>query len=258
MGMETVEMWDAMKDVKYRRTLEALRRIIQDAQGDLETAVTVALDMVATAIHAEAGTFWFYDRFGDGLIRPKAVYGGGKIGSLYLSPGEGVAGGVIESSKPAMIADCQKDPRWAGKVDSATGFCTRSMICVPLIAREAVFGCIQIINKLDGLPFDEKDLKFALRLAEAIAELFDSHGLLAGYQPSTSLGNGAKVSFAQVFGTASPREMEVILRSMAEFASLGVADQKQVLEHARQIREILGLYKQAEKSEKTHRRFGFK
>ena len=106
-----MEIWDAMKDTKYRRTLEDLRKVIHNAHGNLNEAISAVLNMTCTAVHAEAGTFWFYSRFGDGLIHPRAWYGGSNISQHYLTPGEGVAGTVIETGVPSMIADCQKDPR---------------------------------------------------------------------------------------------------------------------------------------------------
>ena len=43
-----------------------------------------------------------------------------------------------------MFADCRKDSRWTKKADDNTGFETKSMICVPLVAEDLVFGCIQL------------------------------------------------------------------------------------------------------------------
>lgn len=178
MDFETMEIWDAMKQTKYNRTLEELRRVIRNAQGNLDEAISAVLNMTCSAVHAEAGTFWFYSRFGDGLIHPRAWNGGGDIGKQYLLPGEGIAGQVIETGEATMISNCQNDPRWAQKVDKDTGFVTQSMICVPLKAEGLTFGCIQLINKTDGNLFDEKDLAFELRLAEEISEQFVLTNLL--------------------------------------------------------------------------------
>lgn len=178
MIFETMEIWDAMKDAKYRRTLEELQKVIGNAHGSLDEAIAAALDMACSAVHAEAGTFWFYSRFGDGMIHPRAWYGGGDIKGLRLLPGEGIAGQVIENGKPIMIADCQADPRWAQKADESTGFRTKSMLCVPLMVDELPFGCIQMINKTDDSLFDEKDLEFESCLAAEIASQFASLNLL--------------------------------------------------------------------------------
>ena len=60
-------MWEAMKGVHYKRTLESLENAIREAET-LNGALVTALDQVVPAIHAQTGTFWYYDRFGDGRI----------------------------------------------------------------------------------------------------------------------------------------------------------------------------------------------
>ena len=174
--MESI--WGAMKDTHYRRTIDAMENAIRKTDN-LEAALTTALDMVVGAVHAQAGTCWFYDQFGDGRIHPRAVYGGGDLGGISLLPGEGIAGQVIASGQAQIIADCQSDPRWAGKVDAKTGFRTESMLCVPLSMEGVVFGCIQIVNRTDRMHFDEKDLEFAENLARAAAGLFLKQGMLS-------------------------------------------------------------------------------
>ena len=178
MNFETMELWDAMRGVKYRRTLEQLGEMLRKAHGSLNEAIETALSTACKAVHAEAGTFWFYSRFGDGKIHARAWNGGADLSGIVLEPGEGIAGQVIETAQAIMIADCRKDARWAKKTDANTGFATKSMICVPLIAEDLVFGCIQLVNKTDGSLFDEEDLKFERRLAEEISNQFVKLNLL--------------------------------------------------------------------------------
>lgn len=243
MSMEMESMWDAMKGVYYQRTIDQLEKSLENVKK-LEDALGASLDTVVTAIHAEAGTLWYYDQFGDGRIRPKAVYGGGDLGGISLLPGEGIAGQVIQSGEPVIIPDCQKDPRWAGKVDAKTGFQTKSMICVPLALDQMTFGSIQIINKTDNSSFDEKDLTFAQQLASAASELFRRQGLLDDYIDAAVAAGvrkpASQVNFLQVFGAADDREMEHQLRRLEEFATLRVPEQEAVLKLAREMRTFFG------------------
>lgn len=181
MNYELMELWDSMKDAKYRGTLEEIQRAIDNNNEDVETTVVKVLEMVCQAVHAEAGTFWTYNKFGDGLIHPRATYGGADLRGVHLLPGEGVAGAVIQNGKPALISDCQADPRWQGKTDAKTGFVTQSMMCVPLAVKEFTFGCIQIINKTDGDLFEEKDLEFECGLADTIGKALASQQLLMDF-----------------------------------------------------------------------------
>ena len=238
MREEMESLWGAMKVSHYKRTIDQLTRSIRDTQS-LEDALKVALEMVMRAAHAETGTFWFYDRFKDGRICAKAVCGGSDLSAIRLLPGEGIAGQVIQSRKSVIIQDCQADPRWAGRVDQKTGFQTKSMICVPLALEDVVFGCIQIINKTDGVAFDEEDLAFVERLAAEISVLLKHQGLLEDFVSLTRKaengGNGA-VLFRDIFLAASENELDYQLRSIPEFSALRTSDQQEVLRRAKEIR----------------------
>ena len=183
MNNEASELWEAMKDAKYRKTLLELNSVVVDENTDMADFMNAILDIVARAVHAEVGTLWYYSKFADGRIHPKAQFGGSDLGDFSLAPGEGVAGNVIKNGEGTMIQDCQKDPRWSGKVDAGTGFITKSMICVPLKDGEVGFGCIQLINRTDGNLYDDKDLTFMKNLAKETSAIFIRHSkdLFMGY-----------------------------------------------------------------------------
>ena len=227
MSMEMESMWGAMKSVYYQRVVAQLERSLKNTTK-LKDALTAALDTVVAAVHAQAGTFWYYDRYGDGRIHPEAVYGGGDLSGVSLLPGEGIAGQVVDSGEPVIVADCRADPRWAGKVDAKTGFQTESMICVPVTLGKQT--C-----------FDEKELAFAQRLAGAAAELLYRQGVLDGVEMEETGNRAAQITFMQIFGAESSREMEHRLRSVEEFASLRVSEQEEVLRLARELQKYFGL-----------------
>ena len=243
MSLELENMWGAMKGIHYKRTLESLENAIHAAEN-LNAALATALDQVVPAMHAQTGTFWYYDRFGDGRIYPRAVYGGGNLRGISLKPGEGIAGQVIQTGKATIVADCQKDPRWAGKADAKTGFRTESMICVPLAYEGVVFGCIQILNRTDKLLFDKDDLKFGEELAQATASLFKEKGLLDNYLSGSRNANATAtaapvmsgVSFLQVFEAKNDWDMERQLRRVDKFAAMRASEQKVVLKLASELR----------------------
>ncbi len=233
-------MWGAMKETHYRRTTQLLEKSIRDA-GNLEAAMTGALNTVVEAIHAVAGTLWYYDRFGDGRVRPKAVYGGDSLKGVSLMLGEGIAGQVIEKGESVIIQDCQKDPRWAGKVDAKTGFKTQTMICVPLKLQKVTFGSIQIINKTDGVSFDDTDLAFAQQLADTAAEMFRRQGLLDDYITEQAGGDRTReVTFMQVFGAADDQELRHQLYRLESFAGLRASEQQEVLKLCQSLYTYFG------------------
>ena len=168
------------KRIDYTQVIWEITRQLQESES-LEDALRSALKQVVTAVGAEAGTIWFYNSKGDGKIYPSFWIGGADLTGLCLKFGEGSAGTVVESGKTTVVKDCQNDARWAGRFDEKTGFVTKSMICVPLLNKYEVIGCIQIINKKDGSLYDNEDVKICENLAMLTAIAVDSRGLNLGF-----------------------------------------------------------------------------
>ncbi|MEW5722842.1 MAG: sensor domain-containing diguanylate cyclase [Thermodesulfobacteriota bacterium] len=88
---------------------------------------------------------------------------------LQLPQGEGIAGWIAETGRPCIVEDVSKDSRFSNRVDAFTGFRTESIIGVPLVSNDRVFGVIELINKLDGEPFTPFDLKVLTTIADFAA-----------------------------------------------------------------------------------------
>ena len=184
---------------RYAKIGEIIDNIERDIDSSavLEEAITKILETVTRAARAEAGTLWFYHRFKDGRITPMSVYGDVALNDIYLLPGEGIAGKVIESGESLLISDCQNDTRWTKKVDAETGFVTHSMLCVPLRIKDFVFGSIQILNKQDGNAFVEDDLQFMEDLSDKVSMLLEEHALLEDYHSDARESRYADEKYAR-------------------------------------------------------------
>ena len=166
--------------VNYTQVVWEITSLLQESES-LEEALRVSLGMVVRAVDAEAGTIWFYNKKGDGRIYPSFWIGGADLTGMSLATGEGIAGAVVEQGTTTVVKDCQSDKRWAGRFDKKTGFVTKSMICVPLINKYEVIGCIQIINKNDGSLYTDADVDLAENLAMLTAIAVDAKGLNLGF-----------------------------------------------------------------------------
>ncbi|HUK62854.1 MAG TPA: ATP-binding protein, partial [Dongiaceae bacterium] len=62
----------------------------------------------------------------------------------------GIAGTVAATGQSIIVPEAETDPRVARRVDAATGFHTRSIVCVPIRFRGLVTGVIQVLNKRTG------------------------------------------------------------------------------------------------------------
>lgn len=168
------------KRVSYTQVVWEITRLLQEAES-LEDALRTSLDEVVKAVGAEAGTVWFYNSHGDKRIYPSFWIGGADLTGMSLAPGEGIAGAVVKTGTTTVVKDCQKDERWAGRFDAATGFVTKSMVCVPLANKYEIIGCIQIINKKDGSLYNDEDVSLCENLAMLAAIAIDSNGLNLGF-----------------------------------------------------------------------------
>jgi signal transduction histidine kinase len=73
-----------------------------------------------------------------------------------LPPGTGIVGRAVDTRKPVIENEEQTANRFKG-VDQQTGFVSRSLLAVPLQAKDRVIGVVEVINRRDGLPFVQND-----------------------------------------------------------------------------------------------------
>lgn len=169
--------------IEYTQVVWEITTMLQKAES-LEEALRDSLGAVVKAVGAEAGTIWFYNAAGDKKIYPSFWIGGSDLTGLSLEFGEGIAGTVIKEGKSTVVKDCKNDKRWASHFDNITGFDTKSMVCVPLINKYEVIGCIQIINKKDGSLYNDDDINLCENLAMLTAIAVDGRGLNLGFTES--------------------------------------------------------------------------
>src|SRR3989344_7466336 len=72
-----------------------------------------------------------------------------KLKELRLKIGEGIAGWVAREGVSLLVPDVNNDPRFTKKVDDASRFATKSVICVPIISKGRVLGVIELINRAE-------------------------------------------------------------------------------------------------------------
>lgn len=118
-----------------------------DLDAVLESVMAVARDVM----EAEAASLFTLDEDTEELLfhvahGEKAEH----VKPIRLPAGQGIAGHVVRTGEPSVVNDVGSDQRWTSVVDDASGFCTRSILCVPLRTKQRTWGAIQILNKIDG------------------------------------------------------------------------------------------------------------
>jgi PAS domain S-box-containing protein len=93
----------------------------------------------------------------------------GVIG-FRLQPGQGIAGWVVAHNLPAIVNDVSTDPRFYAKIDEATGFRTKSVLCAPLLVQGRPIGALELVNKRQGyFTADDQGLLTSMCASLAIA-----------------------------------------------------------------------------------------
>lgn len=132
---------------------------------DLQRTLRESVAYITQYLEAEAAAVFMVDESRTWL-ECRACVGPVDIQGLRIPIEQGIVGRTVAQNACQMVRDAQSDPDFAARVDSQTGFVTRSVLCAPLATAQGVIGAIEVINKRDGGLFDESD-RDALRLLAA-------------------------------------------------------------------------------------------
>ena len=169
-----------MDKARYRQAIMAVTENLWDIE-EFDNALSAAIEIVARAIDCEAGTIWFLN---EDTRRLHALfhYGTADLVGNTIAAAQGLAGAVAESGEDIIVADAPSDERFAEGIDEETGYKTKSVVCVPLKNEEHVFGCVELINRNDGQPFDENDKKLLKKVVTLSAMTIEERGFTPTFE----------------------------------------------------------------------------
>jgi signal transduction histidine kinase len=156
------------------RQLSMLNEISRNLTSTLELPklLNQILENAVEITNCEAGTLFLVDEDTDEIIF-KVVTGpvADDLVGERLPPGTGQVGQAILSREAAIINDVSATKTWSQQTDEKTGFETKDMLLVPMIAQDEVIGVIEVINRRDGFPFtmDDQSLLTAFSSQAAVA-----------------------------------------------------------------------------------------
>ena len=142
----------------------------------LDDALSGSLEIIVNTLNSEAGAIWLLDPKTDRLS-PLFHIGPADVSNISVENGLGIEGLVTKTGQSVMVTDAASDPRFDGTVFDDNGLVTKTMICVPLNNLHDVIGCVQIVNKKDGSPYDAEELQLCERMAALAAITIDEKGL---------------------------------------------------------------------------------
>jgi signal transduction histidine kinase len=161
--------------------------------NEVATAMSATLELPAllesiiqrtrTALRSEACTLMLLDEATGELVFEIPVgAAGGVLRRLRVPVAQGVCGWVVRHGSPAIVNETRSDPRFDAHVDESSGFVTRNLMAVPLLARGRVTGVVEVLNTLDGQDYAAGDLALLTTLAGQAAVALDNAQLYSSLQ----------------------------------------------------------------------------
>jgi GAF domain-containing protein len=155
---------------KRDRELESLRLIgsaLSMSTFNIDTILNHAMEMIQVVLPVEAGYVMLHEHnelaFAAALHLDLQM-----LKKIRLQKGEGIAGHVFNQGAPVIVNDAQQNSHFLPIVDRETGFTTRSILSIPLIAQGQVIGVIELLNKIEGT-FNEADEKLIQSIASTVS-----------------------------------------------------------------------------------------
>lgn len=157
--------------------LNEISRQLVATESDVEKLLEIITSSAVDILGAEAGSLLLTADDSSGDLEFKVAVGGSgqELVGSRLPAGKGLVGKVAETGRHVIQNDAAHDPRHA----AVTEFRTKSVLAVPLTAKDKVIGVLEVLNKKDGTIYVEQDVEllttFAGQAAIAIenARLFE-------------------------------------------------------------------------------------
>jgi HD-GYP domain-containing protein (c-di-GMP phosphodiesterase class II) len=131
------------------------------AARDLDLLLPLIIYEAAKVVDADRCTLFILDRE-RGELWSKVAQGAAH--EIRVRLGKGIAGSVADTGQVINITDAYADARFNRDIDAATGYRTRTILCVPMRdAQGEVTGVLQALNKHAGV-FTDEDAELLLAL----------------------------------------------------------------------------------------------
>ncbi|PYQ33452.1 MAG: hypothetical protein DMF57_09400 [Acidobacteria bacterium] len=132
---------------------------------DLDLVLRQILQKANEFVPSESGSILLDDPFRKVAARREnelvfiATFGeaGRDLVGQSLSARFGIVGQVYQTGTPYLSADVQEDTFFYPDIDRKLGHKTHSAVCVPIYIGKHVCGVLELINKLTGAPFTDRD-----------------------------------------------------------------------------------------------------
>lgn len=154
------------------RELALVKRVTERLVSSLDfrQALETLIDGATELLGVERGSLLLLDEEGTSL-RIEVARGIDRqvVERTRIPLGQGLAGRVAASGEPIVARDVRELPGFEANPAQASDYADHSALCVPLTLHGRVLGVMNFNHKRSGRPFAERDLEFALLIANQAA-----------------------------------------------------------------------------------------
>lgn len=159
------------------RQLAMLNELSRDLGSTLELDPLLerVLRSSVEILECEAGSLFLVDQQTNELVFEVTV--GPVAANLVgqrLPAGTGLVGKAVDTRRPVVANDVLRNREWFDKPDEQTGFITRALLVIPMQVKDRVVGVIEVINKRNGMPFNEDDQELLTAFAAQAAVAYEN------------------------------------------------------------------------------------
>lgn len=186
-------------------------RLNENGYGNHLMVFNLFANLGKTLVGADRASFWRWDKSNGKLITAAAT----GINEIVIDEGSGLVGRALKENRPVVENDPYNQPDFNSEVDKQTEYTTKSVLVLPVSnCRGEVIGAFQVINKLSGLGFDEKEDVKRLSIAAFICGMaLESDIFLAEAQHDKLTGLKNRFGFYADFNVKYEKMMHTSKRT---------------------------------------------
>ncbi|MBI3928453.1 MAG: sensor domain-containing diguanylate cyclase [Armatimonadetes bacterium] len=148
----------SLKSVDLARLIDSRWGPPLPQEPSLDEVFGEILHIANEFVPSEAGSIMLEDREQMVFIASFGEQAEQLVGTR-MPAGQGISGQVYLTGQPCVHNDVRQDERFYSAIDEMTGYCTRSILCVPVLVHDRVAGVLSLLNRKENQQFETRDLE---------------------------------------------------------------------------------------------------
>jgi len=235
------------QETKYKERIARLEGLLEINRSlasmlDLRPLLYCIVSAARELTQTEASSILLVDRK-SGQLHFEAATNVQSVRSIVVPMEGSVAGQVVRTGESFVVPDVSKDSRHAyRRTDEQSGFVTRSIMAVPLVARNKVIGVLEAMNKREGSEFTDEDMELITVLGDQAAVavqnalLFQQSDLIAEMVHEIRTPLAAIVAYAELL-----QRPDATLEQNRQFADIILHESERLNDMAKNFLDLARL-----------------